>query len=293
MTKINLLGMLTIGLASCMALPALAQTPSASISVKAIHHAGHVRFSYSVTNTGTTPIGHFWIGGASSDNGQLTLSLTSMPRPLPGSLVLSSEGATAPTGWAGIIITADEEPAFAIDFTDLKDYQRRMPAWKSRGSEPKPASAANYIAPGETRTGFELIAPAIDVEYLHNATVFSDKDVSASVTIQNADKQPPNVGLQGKVQQVGQQSIIETKLNVTDNVDPAPEHVVSLTRSDAATGANVEQLTPPKNVREFRVPAIPGKAYTLTVTAIDASGNAGVGRFSWSTPTRSTEPPKK
>ena len=293
MTKQKLLGMLTMSLATFIAFPALAQTPSASISVKAVHHGGQVRYSYSVTNTGTTPIGHFWIGGATGGNAPLILSLTSTPRPLAGSLILSSEGTTTPAGWAAIIITADGEPAFAVDFTDLQDYQRRMPGWKPQGGEPKPASSASYIAPGETRTGFELTVPSIDVEYFRNATVFSDKDVPAVVSVQNADKQAPAVSLQGKVHHAGEHIVVETKLTVTDNVDPSPEHVVSLSRCDAATGANVEQLTPPKHLQEFRVPAIPGKAYTLTVTALDASGNAGVGRFGWNTPARPAESPRK
>lgn len=263
---------LTVAVASLASAAAVA-VPSAQVSVKAIHRAGKIVYSYTVKNTGTDPISSLWIGGRADNNGHFYYELQQWPKTRANSFFVAVDSGAAPTGWGALVLSPDESDTSVIEFTDLFAHKKKWPGWVPGQDEPQQSASANYIAPGETRTGFEVAVDTRDINYMQWATVFNEKSEAYVASIVNPDQQAPRVDGNVNPTLEGTKYLVETNFTVSDNVDPSPKVTYTLSRTDEATGGNYEKLPAPANWKRFYVDAIPGKHYWIEVEAEDASGN--------------------
>ncbi|MDC6291838.1 hypothetical protein ACQZ32_00080 [Ralstonia pseudosolanacearum] len=249
-----------------------------------MHHGGQVVYKYSIQNSGASPINRFVIGlnPAGASTGALELSVA--PNYIGNPFWLPTEAAHSPDGWGALMKYEEESQTFGIEWIEAGYNKNLRPGTPQESGSPAIMNPPNSIPAGATWNQFSVILGKPDFAYVQgHATVEYNGD-NIVVPITKGDKQPPIVQMQGTATPAGVHYAIEPNLLIKDDVDPAPEHTATLTRRDTATGGNVENLPAPKHLKQFRVTAFPGKTYTLTVTAQDASGNTGSASYSWSIP---------
>ncbi|MEF9340925.1 hypothetical protein V4889_06930 [Ralstonia solanacearum species complex bacterium KE101] len=247
-----------------------------------MHHGGQVIYKYDVQNLGASQIKRFIVGvnPAGTKDGALELSVA--PNYTGTPFWLPKEAALSPDGWGTLMKYEEGSQTFGIEWIEAGYNKILRPGTPQEPGSPTIMNPPNPIPAGATWSQFGVVLSKPDYAYVQGHAAVDYNGDSIVIPITKGDNQPPVVQMQGKATPDGVHYVIDTNLVIKDGVDPAPEHRATLTRRDTATGGNVEELPAPKHLKQFRVTAFPGKTYTLTVTAQDASGNTGSASYSWS-----------
>lgn len=219
--------------------------------------SGKVRYTYVVTNEGSSPITGIEVGfdyylGEPELSGQPPLLVK------------------APPGWAHRVTAMEESDLYSV-------------GWDT---------GTNAIQPGQTRAGFVIETAAANAQFLNTHwTITADGPiVSASDKLVHisgpapVDTVPPLIHATATPAHIwppnGQMTQVSITINVSDETDPAPDvRLISVTCNECAANDITGAMTGTDD-RSFFVRAErlgkgkEGRVYTATYQATDSSGNA-------------------
>jgi hypothetical protein len=255
------------------------QAPTVTIKAYQLNQLdGTTRYQYRIINAGSGRIVGFAIG---SDYYHAVSELRLPPTGWDFDTGLAASSSASPVSWHSILITTEESP-----FMELE--------WRNDGN--------GDILPGQTATGFSVVTPQPDPNYLsgHWTVYFSDSTVESALLVLDdnpapVDTTPPNITVALTPNSIwppnGSMQSVTASISVHDDTDPNPVvKLVSITCNEELGAGDVTGANFGTDSRSFSVRAIriggdkEGRIYTVTYSATDASGNTALSTASITVP---------
>lgn len=265
--------------------------PSVQIIASGQHYGGKVVYRHQVVNGSTAPIKRIVLGQRLDDAGDGDLQLTEMPRGgTTSSFWLPAESVGRPSGWGAKFVFADGNERFAIEIVDAKFYRDRFPR-SPAGLENAPAAGPSEqpILPGQTTNALFVVVDKIDAAYVSGSVTVEAGDSVFTASIIKRDVTPPELSIiaervnanEGR----GQWALFNVKASVTDNEDPSPLLVTSpVVANGSLAPGDVLLEKNSHSAWNLRLRNVPGRKYTMTFRAFDASGNRTEKSFEYLVP---------
>jgi hypothetical protein len=258
------------------ALPVAAATPTFPVQVKTYgqHVGSRVTYHYQVVNNSPYEVASVIVGyGANrgSDPASNKPELVTIP---PGwdedvsGMFLPPGISTAPPGWEAKIYLMEETPTVALSWGVIDRYSQAV------------------IQSGATIGGMSITLEAADSSYLNNhvRVGFSLGEKAIIVPTELLDTAPPSLSVSvspATLWPPNEKFIpITVTLTVKDDYDPQPEiKLESITANEPLEKDDIKDAQIGTDDRQFKLKAeregknMTGRIYTVTYSAIDASGN--------------------
>ena len=275
---LNLIGALVI------ACSASAQSVApAKVTAWAQHYGGQIVYSYDVENLGASTIKRFLIGRAEQG-----ADLSVAPRSRNETVWLSSDIARSPSGWGSALVYPQESDNFHIEWVEAGYYRQMWPSAPLKEAPiPAPAGGTVGIPPGARATGFSVTVPARDDAYVNGRVTVDVSGDLAVVGLAKGDPTPPVIELE--VTRINQNdgrgawAIFNIRYSASDNFDPAPRtEWLPVTANQPIQASDIEQSKSSASAWTLRVKNEPGRVYTFSARATDASGNSSLKSYRYS-----------
>lgn len=255
------------------------------------HVSGGVSFVYRVENRGTGNVQSFTIGaGGTPMPGREEMGAYALTTPPVGwgtafddtewaNPIVPPTTVTSPGGWKGFpsgpLLMGDEASESEVD-------PRLAFVWEMVGLDDGNPSAG--IAPGQTLSGFRILAPRYDITYItSNYSVSTTDGLAVLAPLEKSDTANPSLSVRMSPSSVSKASGTSLKvqaiLTVTDDYDPKPE--IKLESITASVPMNQSEIKDAKFGTDDRLFILPVKkdptgkpvVYTVTYSAMDGTGN--------------------
>jgi hypothetical protein len=250
------------------------------------HHGGQVVYRYEVNNASAFDLKRVIVGQFLAADGNGASELSVIPRTaLSHSLWLAPEVAARPAGWGVGLVFPEESETFSLEWIEANHHRQLWPGSPALENAPLPQSGDRSIAVGATSNQFSVAVPRIDPQFVNGHATFDVGGRLVNVPITRQDRSPPELVLTAyrlnKNKGNGEYALFEVHVSATDNEDPAPELSVVITANQPPGAGDVVQNKNGNNAWNLRLRNVPGRIYTMTATATDASGNVAVRTFTY------------
>jgi hypothetical protein len=269
---------------------AMAQSP-VNVGVYAEHYGGKLVYYYRVVNNSPDKINVVRIGYDSkndNDNYNDVWELLETPSGWSFDTGIPPASATSPPGWRVYVITLEESELLGVNWATIDNNSPEL-------------------LPGQTLTGMSVTLDKADTNYLtsHADIHFSSKHqypTTLTVPIERLDTTPPSLTVSLSPNTLWSPNdklvSITAAITVKDDYDPSPEiKLESITANKTLEAEDIRNASFGTDDRSFklraerkgkdsdhkkkddahtksgRVTKHPGRIYTVTYSATDASGN--------------------
>jgi hypothetical protein len=259
-----------------------------TVIATAQHYGGRVVYSYEVTNRSGVPVSRFLLGFLlpTKVDGAAQLSVVPRGGTTTHSLWLSPEVVARPVGWGASLEFPDESDTFAIEWVEASYSRKLWPGSPTIEFSPTRSETGLPLAPGTTSNQFSVSVPQVDAMYVNGVVAVDLGTRMVNVPIIKKDQVAPeirlNVNRLNQNEGNGRYAIFDVRATASDNIDPAPELSMEPVSADTALAPDdVVQDKNSNNAWNLRLRNVPGRTYTLTFRALDASGNSSVNTYSY------------
>lgn len=269
----------------------LSAQPSVQVVASGQHHGGKVVYRYHVVNGSAAPLKRIVLGQRIADNGDGALELGEMP--LGGttsSFWLPAESVGRPAGWGAKFVFAEGSERFALEFIDAKFYRERFPRSPvDLENAPQAGLAGQPISPGQMTNSMFVVVDRVDTAYVSGHVTVEVGDSVTTGVIVKGDTSAPQLSVSAERINAnegrGQWAIFRLNASVSDNEDPSPLLSVDPIVANGAIGPGDVLMEKNSNSAwNLRLRNMPGRKYTMTFRAMDASGNRSVKSFEYEVP---------
>lgn len=276
-----------LGLSAAAAALGQSAPQPAKVTAWAQHHGGNFVYSYIVENLSDQPIRRFLIGENYEPQADVGgPQLTVRPR-LPGlSHWLPAEVTKSPPGWGAAVAFEEENPKFSIEWIEAAYFRQISPA-ASADEGPAVVPGAEGILPGTAVSAFAISLPKADYAYANGHAAVYVGDSLSSVPIVKGDSAPPTITL--TVERVNQNeargawALFNVRYAVSDNYDPGPVAAFEpIAANQPVASGDIVTEKNNSNAWNVKLRNVPGRIYTFSVRAFDASGNMALKQYQYS-----------
>lgn len=265
--------------------PCVAQTSSAvTVTAWGQHYGGQVLYKYDVQNTGAAPIKRFLVGHNPGDASGAGPELSVVPIRLGNTFWLPSDVARSPAGWGALLAPAEEKEKFSIEWIEAGYFSQLWPKARPSPEAPRVVPGTTGILPGATVSEFSVTLPRTDAGYVSGHATVDVGNALATVQMVKGDAAAPAIAL--NVERVNQNdsrgtwAIFSVTYSVSDNYDHGPVSAFEPISANQPVSAG-DIVTEKNNANAWNVKLrnVPGRIYTFSVRAFDASGNMALKQY--------------
>lgn len=268
--------------------PCFAQTSSAvTVTAWGQHYGGNVLYKYDVRNTGAAPIKRFLVGHNPGEASGAGAELSVVPNRLGNTFWLPSDVARSPAGWGVMLAPAEEKEKFSLEWIEAGYFSQLWPKARPSAEAPRVIPGTTGILPGATASEFSVTLPRTDTGYVSGHATVDVGDALATVQMVKGDDTAPTISL--NVERVNQNdfrgtwAIFSVRYSVVDNYDLGPVSTFEpISASQPISAGDIVTEKNTANAWNVKLRNVPGRVYTFSVRAFDASGNIAVKQYQYS-----------
>lgn len=275
-------------IAALTIVPCLVQaTTAVKVTAWGQHYGGQLIYKYDVQNTSADPIKRFLVGHNPGDASTAGPELSVVPIRVGNTFWLPPDVARSPSGWGALLAPAEEKEKFSIEWIEAGYFSQLWPKARPSAESPRVVPGATGILPGYTVSEFAVTLPRIDTGYVSGHATVDFGNALATVQMVKGDAIPPAIVL--NVERVNQNdvrgawAIFQVRYSVSDNYDPGPVSALEpINANQPVAAGDIIAEKNNSNAWNVKVRNVPGRTYTFSVRAFDASGNTALKQYQYS-----------
>lgn len=282
-TSRSIFGVVVVAAQLATSAPALAQTSPIKVTAWGQHYGGKVVYRYEFQNLSARPIRRFFIGLNAPEIGEGGPELSVAPRGPGTSLWLSEQVSARPTGWGVGLVYPEGSAKFSLEWVEASYFKQMWPLSPPTENAPTPVAGDQSIVSGRSVT-VSATVDAIDSAYVSGHATIDLGEHLVSVPIVKADTKAPTVKINAvrlnQNEGRGEWALFHIRTEIVDDFDPNPAvSIAPISSNQLLAGGDVTMDKNNAVAWNARFRNVPGRTYTFSVRAIDASGNEAVESF--------------